>query len=355
LARRPGRTGLTPLSPAEGILSVGHDAAAVFFDIWSQQVTGRIDFVAEPHRKSLYVENGLSVAIVSNHQSDRMEEYLLREGKITRAQYQAVRSRGIEGSRRIGSYLVTEGHLKPAELFPMVQGHMVDIALSLFEWETGTYHYLPERATEDVKVAVDRETPALIVEGIRRKHLLPRLMERVGAPSSLVTIRRLEERDLTVLGLDAAEIRLTRLFDGTRSVEDAVFATGIGLMRAYQVLSVLCAMDLAEVSVRGVEGVDASGATSGDGIDRQRIRGKIDQVREQDYFQILGVPRNATPYEIDRAATKLLQEFSSERFSTPVRRELATEITEIVDTVTQAHAVLADDRLREAYAQHTAA
>jgi hypothetical protein len=350
-----GRLGLVQLAPAEGLLSVGHDAATVLFSLWTQQITGRIDFVNEPSRKSLFVEGGRPVAIQSNQPSDHMEEYLLREGKITRAQYQSVRSRGIEGARRIGSFLVTEGFLKPVELFPAVQGHMVDVTLSLFEWETGTYHYLPERPAEDVKVAVDRETPALVVEGIRRKHSLARLMNRVGAPSSLVTIRPLNDQELEALGFDDADAQLTRLFDGTRSVEDAVFATGVGLLRVYQILGAMAAMNLAQVRVRGVEGLDQSGATSGDSIDRQRIRDKVEQVRDQDYFQILGLARNATPYEIERAAGKLLQDFSPERFSTPVRRELAEEIVEITDTINQAYAVLSNDRLREAYAQHIAA
>src|SRR5690606_8086511 len=112
--------------------------------------------------------------------------------------------------------------------------------------------------SSDEVVSLDRDPGALVVEGIRRKHLIGRLMERVGPPSSLLAPReggpRLE--DLGDLKLSPVELRIARLCDGTRTIEDIVFTSGTAPQPVYVVLAALLALHHLEVVVRGVEGVN---------------------------------------------------------------------------------------------------
>ena len=343
---------IAPFNPTEGVFSLSADISRLLFGIWEQRTTGRIDFASENHKKTVFFERGAPVDAYSSQVFDRMEEYLYRDGKITRAQYQEVRVKGLRNPRRIGAHLVTAGHIKPTELFTVVRGHLREVVVGLFEWEEGTYQYLPERAEEDDRVMLRTDPRALITDGIRRKFLMPRLMDLVGAPSSLLAPKKDATPDTDALELSKEEQQVVRLLDGTRSIEDLVFSTGLSAHRVYHVLAALLAAGYAEIRVRGIEGVGEDGTSASDAIDRQRLKDKAEQVRKLDYFQILGVPQAATPYEIDRAYERIMHEFQKIRFSEAVQRELATELLEISSVLEDARQVLRNEGLRDAYARH---
>jgi hypothetical protein len=284
-----------------------------------------------------------------------MEEYLYARGLITRAQYNHVRLKRLSSPRRIAALLVAEGFIKPQELFGVVRGNLEECVFGLFEWENGTYRYAPEIVPEEERVALDRDPPAVILEGYRRKHLLPRMMRRVGAPSSLLTIK--PDRgsvETEGLGLTSEEHKVARLVDGSHSIEDIVFSTGLEPPEVYAVLSALLAIGFAEVSVVGIDGQSRAGASPADAIDQNRIREKLCAVREQDYFHILSVSPNATPYELDRAFERMRKEFAPERYSEQIQRDFRDELQEIQAVLDDAHAVLKDRTLRDAYARNLA-
>ncbi len=350
--RALGLAPLTPLNPAEGTFAGHQDIAWLMFEIVRQQVTGRVDFSSDNRKKTLFVERGAPVDAYSSQVFDRMEEYLYRDGKITRAQYQEVRVKALKTPRKIGAFLVSEGFMKPEELFAAVRGYLMEIVAGLFEWEAGEFKYTSERVDESDRISLDVDPKALIVDGVRRKYLLPRLMKRLGAPSSLLGPQSNTPLDAESLGLTADERQLARLVDGTRSIEDLVFSSGLTAPRVYQLLTVLVAGGYLEVRVRGIEGLNEDGASQGDEIDRRRIREKLLQVRELDYFQVLGVPRAASAYEIARAFERQSHEFAGERFSAAVQRDLFEALQEIGRVLEDAREVLAIDTLRAAYARH---
>src|SRR5262249_45444914 len=113
LVPRGQRPALKPFTPEEGVLSTSADMADLLAEAFRQQVTGRIDFSSGTRQKSVVFERGHPVDAYSSQVYDRMEEYLAREGRITRAQYHEVRVKGLRGPRRIGAYLVNEGYLRP--------------------------------------------------------------------------------------------------------------------------------------------------------------------------------------------------------------------------------------------------
>mgnify|MGYP001300311649 FL=1 len=288
----------------------------------------------------------------SNQKFDKTEDYLYREGKITRAQYQSLRLRNIQGSRKIGAILVSEGQLKPEELFESVRGHIKEVCTSLFEWQQATYQFREEEIDEDQKVKLRDDPRSLIIEGIRRKYLLPRLMTVVGPPSTLLKPRSEGQLDAELLKLEARERQAVRMLDGTRNIEEIVFSTGLGPLAIYQVMAGLLTLDLVQVLVRGNEGYNLDGSSSADLLDRRRLEDKVEQTRHQDYFTILGISRQATPYEITLAHKKQVQEYATMNFSEAIRKQYKRELNEIERVLDDAYEVLQDDGLRLAYARN---
>ncbi len=347
------RPQLRAFTPEEGVFSNSADMADLLAEAFRQQITGRIDFTSGTRQKSVVFERGHPVDAYSSQVYDRMEEYLLREGRVTKAQYHEVRVKGLRGPRRIGAFLVNEGYLRPDELFTAVRGQLEELIFSLFEWDEGSYAYVAEHVDDDDRVTLERDPRAIVTEGIRRKYLLPRAVQKLGSPSSLLTRTDPEGRiDSDALGLTPDERQIARLVDGTRNIDDIVFSSGLGALRVYHVLAALCATGYAEVAVRGIEGINLSGATDLDGIDRQRILERVEQVRQADYFQILGVSRGATTYEVEAAFERITRELAPPRLSPAVRASLKNEIDEIERVLEDARDVLRDQRMREAYARN---
>lgn len=357
---RGGRTAMVltppqPLRPASGALSASYDIAALFADVIGQEVTGRLDLIQGQRQKTVFLQGGIPVDAYSSQIFDRIEEYLLREGKITRPQYQSARIKRLRSARQVGAFLVTESHMKPEELFGAVRGHLEELYFSLFEWEEGTFRYTPEQADESDRVVLDVGPHSLLLEGIRRKYMLPRLIGKVGSLSSLLAPVEAGADVVEALGLSAGEATVVRLLDGTRNIEDLVFSSGLDALRVYHVLFALVSLGAAEIKVRGIEGVHSGNDANVDAIDRERIREKAEQARNLDYFQILGIGRGATPYEIERAWQRHCQDFGKARFSAGVQTELAAELEEIAEVLADARGVLGSDDIRASYARHLTA
>ncbi|MBT6433354.1 MAG: DUF4388 domain-containing protein, partial [Deltaproteobacteria bacterium] len=358
-AAMPGAKSNTSLGQSQGSIEAGHgtiqgpnEVAILFTDIWRKQVSGRVDFHHQDIHKVVYFERGSPVETFSNQRFDKIEDFLYREGKITRAQYQSLRLRNIQGSRRIGALLVAEGQLKPEELFESVRGHIKEVCASIFEWQQASYQFREEEIEEDQKVRLRDDPRSLIIEGIRRKYLLPRLMTVVGPPSTLLKPLADGQLDAELLGLEARERQAVRMLDGTRNIEEIVFSTGLGPLAIYQVMAGLLTLDLVQVLVRGNEGYNLDGSSSADLLDRRRLEDKVEQTRHQDYFTILGVSRQATPYEITQAHKKLIQEYAPTNFSDAVCNQYKRELIEIERVLDDAYDVLQDDSLRLAYARN---
>ncbi len=84
-------------------------------------------------------------------------------------------------------------------------------------------------------------------------------------------------------------------------------------------------------------------------IDRQRVAAKHAQVREGDYFSLLGLRPDATSHEVLRAYERMRVDFGRTAIAEEVAEELASELAEIRELIEEAFQILGDDQLRDAY------
>jgi hypothetical protein len=340
------------LEPGSGRLSDTIDVPFLLWSAWCQRVTGRVYLTHGNDRAAVTLARGRPIHVEVSQGFASIEEYLWREGKITRPQYQKLRVQKLRGPRQVGAYLVSQGFLKPSELFAAVRGHVADSLYGLFEWEKGDFYYAEERVDTGDQVALDLEVGAIVVEGVRRKYLMDRLAGRVGGPSSLLQAKPTALVEMDPMGLDRHERQVVRLLDGGHSMEDIVFTSALPALRVYQIAVALLIMGYAEVLIRGETAEERERVAAYVQIDRERVQDKLDQVRKFDYFQVLGVSRRATPYEIERAYERLIRDFAPESLPEALRSELGRDLAEIRAVLADARDVLRDDLLRNAYARH---
>jgi len=365
------------------------DIAILLGRIHLERLSGRLTFRRGLAKKTIYFERGAPVYASSNLPDDRMGEMLSRQGRLTREQ----RAKGAQilesTGRRIGGVLVEMGALKESELAPLVRRHYEEITYSVFGWpeggdvpaEDGEWTLGPERLDKDEPIRLDEPAPALVMEGIRRKYTTPRLLRRLGGGAQVMQLLVSGTAASAVLddmGLSDEERTVVRRFDGVRTLDEIRAAANVGEEVVCGVAWALVSLRLAAVT-RAVEAetlpkvalaaggngtVDAAAASPepappGDpaardkerdqAIDRARVLSRYALVEEGDYFEVLGLPREASPHEVRRAHQALSREMSLAGLDPEVAAELDGPLRAIRAVLDEGARVLGDAGLRRRY------
>ena len=344
--------------PDTGEISRGvSDASMLLAKMFAQASTGRISFRQEGLggvEKVVFFDQGRPVFASSSEPRDRMGELLVREGKITAAQYERCQTVVAESGRRMGEILVDFGYLKRRELLPAVRRHVEDIVYSLFQWDRGTYHVALDVTPSAERIRLSRHPAALILEGIRRKLDRTSLERLIGSPSTVIEVPDRERLGGIInLGDLAVEERSAlAAFDAGADLSAVARAAGVDVADVLPLAWGLCVLGLATARRTDTEVPDESSALVGEtdlAIDRERVRARWELVSEADYFALLGVRRDATGFEIRRAYQAARRDFATDSFPNDLRRELAQELDDIAHVLDEAFRVLRDDRLRLTY------
>ncbi|MEO8702395.1 MAG: DUF4388 domain-containing protein [Kofleriaceae bacterium] len=348
------------------------DAAMLVAKMFATGATGRVGFrrnaiasKANPETTIaieivVYFDQGRPVFASSSEPLDRMGELLVREGKITAAQYERCQTVVAESGRRMGEILVDFGYLKRRELLPAVRRHVEDIVYSLFGWDRGTYFIALDSVPSAERIRLSRHPAALVLEGIRRKLDRTTLERLVGPPSTILEIGD-RDRINAVLNtgntgdLTNEERAALAALDGQSDLSQIARTAGVDVADVLPLAWGLCVLGLATARRTDTEVPDESTALVGEtdlAIDRERVRARWQLVTEADYFALLGVRRDATTFEIRRAYQSARRDFAVDSFPNDLRRELAQELDDIAHVLDEAFRVLRDDRLRGTYLDH---
>jgi hypothetical protein len=330
------------------------DVPMILARMFAQQFTGRVAFRRERVEKVIYFDQGRPVFASSNEFNDRMGELLVREGKITAAQYERCQVHVAQSGRRMGEILVDFGYLKRRELLPAVRRHVEDIVYSLFGWDYGTYQVQPDAIASAERIRLSRHPASLILEGIRRKLDRSTLEKLLGPSTTIIEVADRERLGGIINQTDLAGEERGALagFDGHADLAQVARTTGIDVADVLPFAWGLCVLGLAVARRTEPDVPDESTALVGEtdlAIDRERVRARWQLVTDADYFALLGVRRDATTFEIRRAYQAARRDFAADCFPNDLRRELAQELEDIASVLDEAFRVLRDDRLRLTY------
>jgi CheY-like chemotaxis protein len=313
------------------------------------KLTGRLQLIDGSVTRALFWDQGRISGAASNSPDERLEALAYRRGLLTRDQRRLLRSEAETATRRLALLMVERGYIKPAELFPLVQERVEEIAYEACGLGAGRYAFDAQAVPDDERVALSRSPLSVLTEGIRRKFLMDRLLSKLSGPATLLR-PRVGGAELAELGLTARERRMAELVDGLRNIEELLFETGVEPLAGLKVLFALLLAGAVEISVPGISTDHTAEASQR--IDMGRVGEKYEQVRSANYFEILGVSERATAYEIQQAYDRLAREFQPARFGELNRTEVAERLEEIQRVLAEARDVLSDDRLRQDYGRH---
>ena len=131
--------------------------------------------------KGLYFLEGEIAFAASTLEEDRLGANLVRIGLISRGQFEAAMRAAQEPGRRLGQALIDEGVLNPEQLAAAVTGQVERIVFSVFRWTGGRARRDPLEQPIPADLALDLNTPRLLLQGVRSFPDAERLAAALGA------------------------------------------------------------------------------------------------------------------------------------------------------------------------------
>ncbi len=355
---------------ASGRLGPDVEVPALLWQLHEQRFTGTLRLSRQRVEKQLWLSEGELVFARSTATRDRLVDGLLRRGVLTRPQYETARRLASKEPRRVGELLVDAGFLKPRELEVLLRDHLARVVDSTFDWREGSWVSEPGVRTDE-PVLLDQGMPAVLLDGVRYRldagELEDRLTRRAGPGGIVPKLRlaplppkqgRLEVELHQARNERAAELGerfrllpeeeawLGRL-DGRRGVL-ALVAEGADRQALLALLYVL--------ELGGFVGLcdepELEGERDPAGLDSERILERLRLAREADYFELLGVGRDASRGELRQAYIGLEATFAERALERDSRRRHARELRELRAALMEARDILVDEAMRSAYLAH---
>jgi tetratricopeptide (TPR) repeat protein len=132
--------------------------------------------------KGLFFVEGAIAFAASTVEEDRLGACLFRAGRITESQFRAAMHESEALRCPLGRALVELGHLTPDELAAAVTAQVERIVLSVLRWTTGLLRRDPMDRPLPADLALDLDTPRLLLLGMRQFPDAERLERGLGAP-----------------------------------------------------------------------------------------------------------------------------------------------------------------------------
>ena len=198
--------------------------------------------------RTIHWKEGEIVFANSNSPEHSLGQFLLRNGKITLAQYEESKRR-VTAQTRHGKLLVQMGAISPKDLWWGVKHQALEILYSLFNWKEGSFHFVDsvdELAAERIVLAIN--TQSVIMEGIRRLDETARIKEKV--PSVEMVFVKVPNATPDFRGLDMSEheIAVYRNIDGKLTVRELIGKSEMTEFEVSRILFQLLSARLIEVA-----------------------------------------------------------------------------------------------------------
>jgi hypothetical protein len=217
------------------------------------RTTGKLVLRKEKLERTVVWKEGEIVFAQSSSPEDSLGQFLLRNGKITQAQYEESRQR-VTPTTRHGKVLVQMGAISPKDLWWGVKNQVLEILYALFAWKHGTFSF-HEAAEEEVaeRIALQLNTSSVIMEGIRRLDETERIREKI--PTTNVVFMKVAgvTPNFQDLDMSESEIEVYNQIDAKLNVRELIGKSGLTEFEVMRILFQLLSARLIDVAPEAKE------------------------------------------------------------------------------------------------------
>lgn len=217
--------------------------------------TGVLSVASDEAQRSVYVHEGDVVWASSTAPEDRLGEFLLRRGKITREQLHTA-MRG--GHSPLGRACVECGFLAAHELWSMVQAQLTEIFDQILRTETGIWTFSRISSEALAESRIHLSTQGLLMDALRRLDEMKVFRQTIRSSQTLIQRRPLPEGTRTedllanLRDVDSKEAaNLLRQLPRAATVQELMRYLGRGEFEVTRLVHHLLKAELVELVDRG--------------------------------------------------------------------------------------------------------
>lgn len=370
--------------------------------------TGALLLKREKVKKIVFFRDGRAESVKSNLLSECLGRIMVREKMISEAECGESLTRMKASQRQQGTVLVEMGCISPHNLTYALRLQLQVKLFDVFGWEDGDYQFNPKVAPPADPIQLDMSTAEVIHEGVRRAFSPERILQKMDRLASMY-VHPSEDPlyALQDIGLGDEEIQLLKAADGHKTVSTLralellprvetdrfLYAMRCAQMLEFKEsaahgkprvsMTAIAAVEvpkppplpvqppppplpLARIAVKPPElksPVIARAASSllpeldeppvmgvsPEASTRERLAQQLSAFRQKNYFEILGVGREAGREEIKQGYFRLAREYHPDRHFGSASAEVRQLAQQLFDLVSTAHDTLSDADEKQRY------
>lgn len=345
------RVGLFRECPIEGGLK-DYRLSDILIGFQRSLLTGVLRVWRGAVEKLLYIRGGDMIFAASNRDEDRLGDVLLREGKITREDFDRSSELIRKTGRRQGGILVELGCLDAKGLIWAVTHQVEEIITGLFALSDGRFKFEEGALPTEEIVTLKLSAGDIIYKGLKR-HGSSLPGDFLNLPQEAVLAFSQSPLDLFQrISFEAEDRKILSLIDGKRTLGEIIKLSEMeeGAVRAS--VSVLMSTHLIEVSETeqgdGITLEDISGRDEVESDFMERINDMHGKYKGLDHYSLFGVKEYAPDSEIRKKYYRLAKEFHPDmHFS--IKEDMKGKLHEIFSHITYAYGVLMNSAQRKEY------
>ncbi len=322
-----------------------------------QRFTGCLAFeVDQGLRRIVFKEGDLVIAASAVH-GESLVSFLVQRGDLASETAAQIEHRIPVFGRHAGAALIARGLLEQGELWPVLRSHAEWVLGQLLLIERGAVQMeypVPERLAAEPAVFGGATGAEVLLEAIQRAVPPAQAMAYLGSDAASLV----KSGAFGLLSECALSARLTLLVKRAQQVElSELLADAADEPMLPCVLHALCVLDVLKVQEPQRRPAEAlprlQKAEPPDRLDDEALRARVQARRalvdEGDYFALLGVPRQATGYDIRRSYVELRRQFDPGQVLRPNTLDLEEDVDTILEVLDEAYDILRDQQRRERY------
>jgi len=217
-----------------------------------EQSTGVLHILVDGVERRVFFKWGFVLFASSALPPDRLDQRLLKEGKVSATTLERAYDMQKSTGSRFGECLVEMGAVTDDELHAAVERQVRDVITFLFSISRGHFRFEPSEEPLDGDLMLDLPMQQILLDGIRS--MSDPLALRIGV-GPMTDVLRLEGRRATgdEPRLNASEAFLLSRIDGKSSVLDLLAISPLGEVETLRGLAALLSVGVAtaEPSPRG--------------------------------------------------------------------------------------------------------
>lgn len=332
--------------PASGGVSQEQLAKLVFkLSSWLGPVC--LELRSSPGLRCLWIQRGCLVAATSAVEQESLLDRARRDGLIEAKQESEIWLSGATSSVEIVRALLSKGFLHQAEVGPLVQRYVEEVARSAFKEPECAYR-ISDRFVPRNVAASTSSAPALQVfaDAVRQSRGVDFVWKAIGGRQAIPLPLEESGEGLATCVSDEGWA-LLKSANGVEGVDALCAAAGMQLELGASLFWL--AKHLGVLEFKESEAASAEAVRE---IDLERLNAKVREVEEADYFQMLGLPRSAGREEVQQAFAFLSSQFDPLKFVGHPDPKVLERAHQLQLTLAEAAAALRDDELRQLYAKN---